>query len=479
MWRLLTSHSFHPWYVPWEKPAQSTWGRRWWKAIPWKNRLSPPEDAVDERLSHGKTGSVHLRTPLMKGYPMEKPAQSTWGRRWWKAIPWKNPLSPPEDAVDERLSHGKTRSVHLRTPLMKGYPMEKPAQSTWGRRWWKAIPWKNRLSPPEDAVDERLSHGKTRSVHLRTPLMKGYPMEKPAQSTWGRRWWKAIPWKNRLSPPEDAVDERLSHGKTRSVHLRTPLMKGYPMEKPAQSTWGRRWWKAIPWKNPLSPPEDAVDERLSHGKTRSVHLRTPLMKGYPMEKPAQSTWGRRWWKAIPWKNRLSPPEDAVDERLSHGKTRSVHLRTPLMKGYPMEKPAQSTWGRRWWKAIPWKNPLSPPEDAVDERLSHGKTRSVHLRTPLMKGYPMEKPAQSTWGRRWWKAIPWKNRLSPPEDAVDERLSHGKTRSVHLRTPLMKGYPMEKTEMSWPYFGRTGDVHNFANVTSPVLPLNPSIIKCVK
>ena len=36
-----------------------------------KNRLSPPEDAVDERLSHGKTGSVHLRTPLMKGYPME------------------------------------------------------------------------------------------------------------------------------------------------------------------------------------------------------------------------------------------------------------------------------------------------------------------------------------------------------------------------------------------------------------------------
>ena len=42
-----------------------------------KNRLSPPEDAVDERLSHGKTGSVHLRTPLMKGYPMEKPAQST------------------------------------------------------------------------------------------------------------------------------------------------------------------------------------------------------------------------------------------------------------------------------------------------------------------------------------------------------------------------------------------------------------------
>ena len=39
-----------------------------------KNRLSPPEDAVDERLSHGKTGSVLLRTPLMKGYPMEKPA---------------------------------------------------------------------------------------------------------------------------------------------------------------------------------------------------------------------------------------------------------------------------------------------------------------------------------------------------------------------------------------------------------------------
>ena len=58
MWRLLTSHSFHPWYVPWGKPAQSTWGRRWWKAIPWKNRLSPPEDAVDERLSHGKTGDV-------------------------------------------------------------------------------------------------------------------------------------------------------------------------------------------------------------------------------------------------------------------------------------------------------------------------------------------------------------------------------------------------------------------------------------
>ena len=105
---------------------------------------------------------------------------------------------------------------------------------------------------------------------------------------------------------------------------------------------------------------------------------------------------------------------------------------------PWEKPAQSTWGRR-----------------------------------LMKGYPMEKPAQSTWGRRWWKAIPWKNRLSPPEDAVDERLSHGKTGSVHLRTPLMKGYPMEKAEMSWPYFGRTGDVHNFANVTSPVLPLNHS------
>ena len=87
--------------------------------------------------------------------------------------------------------------------------------------------------------------------------------------------------------------------------------------------------------------------------------------------------------------------------------------------------------------------------------------------------PWEKPAQSTWGRCWWKAIPWKNRLSPPEDAVDERLSYGKTGSVHLRTPLMKGYPMEKPEMSWPYFGRTGDVHNFANVTSPVLPLNPS------
>ena len=67
----------------------------------------------------------------------------------------------------------------------------------------------------------------------------------------------------------------------------------------------------------------------------------------------------------------------------------------------------------------------------------------------------------------------KNRLSPPEDAVDERLSHGKTGSVHLRTPLMKGSPMEKPDMSWPYFGRTGDVHNFANVTSPVLPLNPS------
>ena len=76
-----------------------------------KNRLSPPEDAVDERLSHGKTGSVHLRTPLMKGYPMEKPAQSTWGRHWWKAIPWKNRLSPPKDAVDERLSHGKTGDV--------------------------------------------------------------------------------------------------------------------------------------------------------------------------------------------------------------------------------------------------------------------------------------------------------------------------------------------------------------------------------
>ena len=69
----------------------------------------------------------------------------------------------------------------------------------------------------------------------------------------------------------------------------------------------------------------------------------------------------------------------------------------------------------------------------------------------------------------------KNRLSPPEDAVDERVSHGKTGSVHLRTPLMKGYPMEKLEMSWPYFGRTGDVHNFANVTSPVLSLNPSYI----
>ena len=65
-----------------------------------------------------------------------------------------------------------------------------------------------------------------------------------------------------------------------------------------------------------------------------------------------------------------------------------------MKGYPMEKPAQSTWGRRWFY-----------------------------------GYPMEKLAQSTWGRRWWKAIPWKNRLSPPEDAVDERLSHGKTGDV--------------------------------------------------
>ena len=89
--------------------------------------------------------------------------------------------------------------------------------------------------------------------------------------------------------------------------------------------------------------------------------------------------------------------------------------------------------------------------------------------------PWEKPSQSTWGRRWWKAIPWKNRLSPPEDAVDERLSHGKTGLVHLRTPLMKGYPMEKPEMSWLYFGRTGDVHNFANVSSPVLPLNPSIV----
>ena len=55
-----------------------------------KNRLSPPEDAVDESLSHGKTGSVH---------------------RWWKAIPWKNRLSPPKDAVDERLSHGKTGDV--------------------------------------------------------------------------------------------------------------------------------------------------------------------------------------------------------------------------------------------------------------------------------------------------------------------------------------------------------------------------------
>ena len=157
-----------------------------------KNRLSPPEDAVDERLSHGKTGSVHLRTPLMKGYPMEKPA------------------SPPEDTVDERLSHGKTGSVHLRTPLMKGYPMEKPAQSTWGRRWWKAIPWKNRFSPPEDAVDERLSHGKTGSVHLRMPLMKGYPMEKPAQSTWGRRWWKAIPWKNRRCPDHTFEEPAMS-----------------------------------------------------------------------------------------------------------------------------------------------------------------------------------------------------------------------------------------------------------------------------
>ena len=157
MWRLLTSHSFHPWYVPWEKPAQSTWGRRWWKAIPWKNRLSPPEDAVDERLSHEKTGSVHLRTPLMKGYPMEKPAQSTWGRRWWKAIPWKKRLSPPEDAVDERLSHGKTGSVHLRTPLMKGYPMEKPAQSTWGCRWWKAIPWKNRRCPDRTLEEPAMS----------------------------------------------------------------------------------------------------------------------------------------------------------------------------------------------------------------------------------------------------------------------------------------------------------------------------------
>ena len=144
IWRLLTSHSFHPWYVPWENPAQSTWGRCWWKAIPWKNRLSLPEDAVDERLSRGQPGSVHLRTLLMKGYPMEKPAQSTWGRRWWKAIPWKNRLSLPEDAVDERLSHGKTGSVYLRTPLMKGYPVDNPAQSTWGRRWWKAIPWKNR-----------------------------------------------------------------------------------------------------------------------------------------------------------------------------------------------------------------------------------------------------------------------------------------------------------------------------------------------
>ena len=69
----------------------------------------------------------------------------------------------------------------------------------------------------------------------------------------------------------------------------------------------------------------------------------------------------------------------------------------------------------------------------------------------------------------------KNRLSPPEDAVDERLSHGKTGSVHLTTQLMKGYPMEKPEMYWPYLGITGNVHNFANVTSPVLPLNPSFI----
>ena len=69
-----------------------------------KNRLSPPEDAIDERLSHGKTGSVHLRTLLMKGYPMKKPAQSTWGRRWWKAIPWKNRRCPDRTLEEPAMS---------------------------------------------------------------------------------------------------------------------------------------------------------------------------------------------------------------------------------------------------------------------------------------------------------------------------------------------------------------------------------------
>ena len=51
MWRLLTSHSFHLWYVPWEKPAQSTWGRCWWKAIPWKNWRCPDRSLEEPAMS--------------------------------------------------------------------------------------------------------------------------------------------------------------------------------------------------------------------------------------------------------------------------------------------------------------------------------------------------------------------------------------------------------------------------------------------
>ena len=51
MWRLLTSHSFHPWYVLWEKPAQSTWGHRWWKAIPWENRRWPDRSLEEPAMS--------------------------------------------------------------------------------------------------------------------------------------------------------------------------------------------------------------------------------------------------------------------------------------------------------------------------------------------------------------------------------------------------------------------------------------------
>ena len=61
IWRLLTSHSFHPWYVPWKKPAQSTWGRRWWKAIPWKNRRCPDRTLEEPAMSTIVLQMWHLR----------------------------------------------------------------------------------------------------------------------------------------------------------------------------------------------------------------------------------------------------------------------------------------------------------------------------------------------------------------------------------------------------------------------------------